>query len=257
MAAAIAAAFLISILLFDCEGEQPLERGSGLCGCQWQSIRSVHRRHRHRWLLTAAYSRSSADVATFGTPLWQEIQPSRGVDNGFTHSFALSGYWQPFRSGWLPSISAGWGLNRGIYTDRSTRVPSDEQGYRVGSESWYVGLVWADVIAKGNALGFAFGQPMKTTNTDGDTVCQVWFPPQACRGGRKINADANFHKVNDRNLAFEAYYKIQVSDHLTVTPALFWLARPLGQYTLNSGPGTNNKGTLNALGYLLQTTFRF
>jgi hypothetical protein len=42
-----------------------------------------------------------------------------------------------------------------------------------------------------------------------------------------------------------------------VTPALFWLARPLGQYTLNSGPGTNNKGTLNALGYLLQTTFRF
>lgn len=76
-------------------------------------------------------------MATFGTPLWQEIQPSRGVDNGFTHSFALSGYWQPFRSGWLPSISAGWGLNRGIYTDRSTRVPSDEQGYRVlGMWAW-------------------------------------------------------------------------------------------------------------------------
>jgi hypothetical protein len=75
-----------------------------------------------------------------------------------------------------------------------------------------VGLVWADVIAKANALGFAFGQPMKATNTDGDTVCQVWLPPQACRGGRKINADANFHKVSDRNLAFEAYYKIQLSD---------------------------------------------
>jgi hypothetical protein len=82
----------------------------------------------------------------------------------------------------------------------------------LGSESWYVGLVWADVIAKANALGFAFGQPMKATNTDGDTVCQVWLPPQACRGGRKINADANFHKVSDRNLAFEAYYKIQLSD---------------------------------------------
>ena len=53
---------------------------------------------------------------------------------------------------------------------------------------------------------------MKATNTDGDTVCQVWLPPQACRGGRKINADANFHKVSDRNLAFEAYYKIQLSD---------------------------------------------
>jgi hypothetical protein len=209
------------------------------------------------WNITGAFSRSGPNVTSMGTPLWMEIQPTTGIDNGYTRSFSLSGYWQPFNSGWLPSISAGWGANRGYYVANNTQVPQDQLGYKVASESWMVGLVWADAFAKGNALGMAFGQPMNTTNSDGDTPCLAWFPPNACNGSTKVNAAANFHDPNDQNYAFEVYYKFQVSDNIAVTPSLFWFSRPQGQYTLNYGPGTDNQGTLSTLGALVQTTFKF
>lgn len=40
---------------------------------------------------------------------------------GITSAFGLSGFWQPFDSGWIPSISAGLGLNLTRYED-----PDDE-----------------------------------------------------------------------------------------------------------------------------------
>ncbi|MFM7648184.1 MAG: iron uptake porin [Cyanobium sp.] len=207
------------------------------------------------WNLTAAYTRSGAGVSFPGTPLSVEILPTRGIDNGYTDSFALSCYWQPFASGWLPSISAGWGTNRIYYTGGDTQVPSDERGFRAASQSWSVGLVWSDVLVKGNSLGFAFGQPTRTTNSDGDTVCTVWFPP-ACREVG-VHPEGNFHDPDDGGFAYELYYRIQVTDNLALTPSLFWFSRPLGQYTLNSGPGTDESGTLRTLGYLVQATFRF
>jgi hypothetical protein len=207
------------------------------------------------WNLTAAYTRSGAGVRFPGTPLSVEILPTRGLDNGYTDSYAISGYWQPFASGWLPSISAGWGTNRIYYTGGDTQVPSDERGFRAASQSWSVGLVWSDVLVKGNSLGFAFGQPTRTTNSDGDTVCTVWFPP-ACRSVG-VHPEGNFHDPDDGGFAYELYYRIQVTDNLALTPSLFWFTRPLGQYTLNSGPGTDNSGSLRALGYLVQATFRF
>jgi hypothetical protein len=183
-----------------------------------------------------------------------EIQPTRGIDNGYSQSIGISGYWQPFRSGWLPSISAGWGLNRHYYSGSQTLVPPDERGYRAASESWMVGLIWNDVLVRGNALGVAFGQPMRTTNSDGDTVCKVWFPP-ACRDSS--DPEGNFHEPKDANYALEVYYKMQITDQITVTPSVFWLSRPLGQYTLDYGPGKRDKGTLSTVGYLVQTTLRF
>ncbi len=208
------------------------------------------------WNLSAAYTRSGSNVSYLGSPVAVEIQPTAGIDSGTTDSFALSGYWQPFRSGWLPSISAGWGLNRITYSDRNTLVPAGERGFKAASQSWSVGLVWKDAFAKGNALGLAFGQPTYATNTDGDTPCVSWNPP-ACRssgGGKPVG---NFHEPKDQSLAFELYYKLQVTDNIAVTPAVFWFNRPQGQYTLNYGPGTNDRGTLSSFGYLVQTTFRF
>jgi hypothetical protein len=208
------------------------------------------------WNFTGAYTRSSAGVTFPATPLGVEIEPRRGINTGFTNSFALSGYWQPFKSGWLPSISAGWGTNRMTYTGIDTLVPAGDRGYKGASESWSVGLVWNDAFVAGNALGFAIGEPTRTTNPDGDTVCVTWFPP-ACRNAAGGTPNGNFHEPNDGNLALEAYYKVQVTDHIAVTPSVFWLGRPQGQYTLNYGPGTNNKGTFSTMGYLVQTTFRF
>jgi len=207
------------------------------------------------WNITGAYTYSSAGVRYPGTPLSVEIQPTPGIDNGYTNSFAISGYWQPFTSGWLPSISAGWGMNRIYYTSSNTLVPSDEQGFRAKSESWTVGLNWTDVLVKGNTLGFAVGQPSRTANSDGDTVCAVWFPPTCSAKG--VAPKGDFHEPEDQGFAFELFYRIQVTDNLAVTPSLFYFTRPLGQYTLDSGPGTDNNGTFNTLGYLVQATFRF
>ena len=52
--------------------------------------------------LQLAYTRSGANVSFLGTPLSVQILPTRGRNNGYTQSLALSGYWQPSSSGWLP-----------------------------------------------------------------------------------------------------------------------------------------------------------
>jgi carbohydrate-selective porin OprB len=56
--------------------------------------------------------------------------------------------------------------------------------------------------------------------------------------------------ANDGNYAFEWWYKFQVSNNISITPAIFYLSRPLGQYT---GNGFTN----NAFGGLVQTMFKF
>lgn len=50
---------------------------------------------------------------------------------GHTIAFGLSGYWQPLQSGWMPSISAGWGFNR---TDYAAEV--NREGLVANSQSW-------------------------------------------------------------------------------------------------------------------------
>jgi carbohydrate-selective porin OprB len=82
------------------------------------------------------------------------------------------------------------------------------------------------MFAKGNALGMAVGQPVFATSLrNGDTP-------------------------NDGNYAWEWWYKFQVTDHISVTPAIFYLSRPAGQYT---APGETN----NVFGGLVQTQFKF
>jgi hypothetical protein len=55
---------------------------------------------------------------------------------------------------------------------------------------------------------------------------------------------------DDGNVILEGWYRLQVSDAITVTPAVFWLSRPLGQAT---PPG----GSFAQLGALLRTAFNF
>ncbi len=55
---------------------------------------------------------------------------------------------------------------------------------------------------------------------------------------------------NDGNYVWEWWYMFQVNDNISVTPALFYLSRPLSQAT----PAGK---TFNQLGGVLKTTFRF
>jgi hypothetical protein len=160
------------------------------------------------WNLTGAYTYATNGVSIQGTNELVSSLPNSET-GGNTNSFALSGYWQPSTSGWVPSISAGWGYNNSSYTE----------GGDTASQSWYTGLVWKDVIAKGNALGFAVGQPTFVT-------------------------EQNSVDGNDGNYALEGYYKVQVTDNIAVTPSVFYLSNPAG-------------GGLDAFGALVQTTFKF
>jgi hypothetical protein len=180
--------------------------------------------------LAAAYTYSSdfagALTASQGTPLAGYFGRSDG-----TNSVGVSGYWQPSNSGLIPSISAGWGLNSSSDTDSS-------QGFgTVTSQSWYVGLQWADAFVKGNALGMAVGQPTFITNIEKSSELI---------GGTPIS-----NKPNDGNYAWEWWYKFQVTDNISVTPALFYLSAPLGQLQKSTSDSFNN------FGGLVKTTFKF
>jgi hypothetical protein len=135
----------------------------------------------------------------------------------------ISGYLQPSNSGLIPSISAGWGINSYNSSDDLSNFDG------ANSQSWYVGLQWADAFIKGNALGMAVGQPTFIVNT-GDSD----------------------YKANDGNYAWEWWYKFQVTDNISVTPALYYLSAPLGQLQKDDGGST-----FTNFGGLVKTTFKF
>ena len=159
-------------------------------------------------------------------------------------SWSVAGYWQPLKSGWAPSFSAGWGYNTYSYTgDTASPTTVALSLDSATSQSWFVGLNWKDLFVKGNAFGLAVGQPTFITG---------------------VNYNGDDLNVYDGNYALEAYYKFQVTDHIAVTPAIFWLSRARGQQTSTnslgaalSDPTISSGDTLGTFGALVQTTFKF
>jgi hypothetical protein len=201
------------------------------------------------WNLTGAYTYNSSGVNISGTPLSQALLPNvyNGNGTGRVNSWSVAGYWQPLQNDWFPSVSAGWGYNDYDYggTVGSSATSPARLLSGAASQSWYVGLNWRDLFAKGNALGFAVGQPTFITSLT------------RANGGDIATLDGNY--------AFELYYKFQVTDNIAVTPSLFWLSRPRGALSegastalkaINS-PGISAGDGLGTLGGLIQTTFKF
>jgi len=167
--------------------------------------------------------------------IWSYVQPDTQFVPGttpFTHgaidhnvsaktnALGLSAYWQPLHSGWWPSVSVGWGINSTSYS-----IPQPA-GSLSTSQSWMVGLQWTDVFQKGNDFGFAVAQPVFATALTGGVT------------------------PNDGNYVWEWWYKFQVTDKISVTPALIYLSRPLGQQT----PAGES---FSQFGGLVKTSFRF
>ena len=109
------------------------------------------------------------------------------VDGQESNAVAINAYWQPAQSGWVPSVSAGYGYNFVSGTTGDTDATD--------SDSWFVGLQWNDVILDGNAAGVAVGQA-----------------PSAETAG-----------VSDATM-LEVFYKFQVTDNISITPALFYVS---------------------------------
>ena len=108
------------------------------------------------------------------------------VEGQDSNALAVNAYWQPQESGWIPSVSAGYGYNFVSGTTGATDATD--------SDSWFVGLQWSDVFAKGNSAGVAVGQA-PSANTAG---------------------------VDDATM-LEIFYKFQVTDNISITPALFYV----------------------------------
>ena len=134
----------------------------------------------------------------------------------YTGNGGLSAYWQPEESGFIPSISTGVGFG-------TSNVALVDDNY-----SWFVGLQWSDVGMKGNALGMAIGSSGQTL-TGAPTT----------RGIITDNGESN--------LAYELWYKFQVTDNISVTPAFFWIE--------NAATATTTGD--DTYGALVKTTFKF
>jgi hypothetical protein len=106
--------------------------------------------------------------------------------NQGSNGYALNAYWQPLQSGWIPSVSAAYGWNY-------VAGPSTPNG-ATNTQTWFAGLQWSDVFAKGNNAGFAIGQP---GNAQG------------------LPANATM---------WEVFYKYRVSDNISITPAVFYVS---------------------------------
>jgi hypothetical protein len=98
-----------------------------------------------------------------------------------SNGYAINAYWQPTQSGWVPSISASYGWN----------TVSGTESAATDSQSWFAGLQWSDVFAKGNSAGIAVGQAPTGEDLEDATMLEI-------------------------------FYKYQVSDNISITPAIFY-----------------------------------
>ena len=176
------------------------------------------------WGAAAAYTYSQNNALFIATPMAGQYGGT-----GSTNSFGLSGYWVPENTGFIPSVSTGWGTssfeNGPVRTDTWAKA-----------QSWYVGLQWPDTFVKGNDLGMAVGQAPFITST-----------------GYGASDPAT---PLDSNYMWEWWYKFQVTDNITVTPALYYINNYQGQPGRLSTTGSYD-ATNKVFGGLLKTTFKF
>jgi len=192
------------------------------------------------WAIAAAYTYSENMALRIATPY--AIALSSSTTNGNSSSnVGLSGYWVPDGSQWIPSISVGWGLSRYSETFYWTAQSPETQ-------SWSVGLQWTDAWVKGNILGMAIGQAPFVTYTGHGGAISV--EPKGVSGFPV-----------DSNMVFECWYRVQLSDAITVAPALFWISNVDGQYGKTSRSSaafiSGSISGSNVLGGLIKTTFKF
>jgi len=124
----------------------------------------------------------------------------------------LRGWWKPEEVGLVPEVSFG--------LDTSS-IDGQASGKATETLGWMLGFGWKDLFVDGNKAGLAFGQRVHATEL---------------KGGGTDDADDNF--------TWEAYYTFQVSDGISVTPAIFGANEPWEK-------------SIDSAGGLVLTEFRF
>jgi hypothetical protein len=196
---------------------------------------------------TAAREGTQAAIAAAACPgpISTGTQPSAGWggNNIDVNNFAYTVAWTPKKNGTIvPSISAGWGYS--AYNGASLVTPaandtgistagiSNQLAVRniAATQSWTVALQWKDAFIKGNSAGMAVGQPNFVT---------------ALRNGQT---------AQDGNYVWEWWYKFQVTDKISVSPALFYLSNPSSAGTTFTSTASTGA---NVFGGLVMAQFKF
>lgn len=199
--------------------------------------------------IAAAWTYSNATVGISGsTPLAASAIPDLLNGGGYYNGFGLGGSWEPKNAGLIPSISIGAGINFNSYNRnlndmvliQGQSLSHDElTQYRNWSssisQSWFVGLQWKNAFRKGNYLGLAVGQP--------NYMAQAIGPNQQTR------------YFSDGQYAMEAWYTFQVTDKISITPAIFYLSNPYGDLSTTFGGGSGSP--FSVFGAVLKSTFKF
>jgi hypothetical protein len=195
-----------------------------------------------QWNISLAYRYGQA-ATNFRRTTGFAGSNSSFLANGSSNNFAINGYWQPKTAGFIPSLSVGWGINtlaNNSISGSAAETPWNRPFVKE-SQSWFAGLQWRDVFAKGNAAGFAVGQGTFATRLSSTSLSNS--------EARRLRVSFNT-TPDDGNYVWEWWYRFRVTDNISITPAIFYLSRPLGQNT-----GSNDD--FNIFGGLVQTVFRF
>lgn len=179
------------------------------------------------WGVAAAATFASENI---GGTLYQGNATLKAADSSGLNdsaSYGLSAWWMPEESGWIPSVSTGFGVTLVEAEAADLGIDDDVEAELY---SWYVGLEWDDAFTEGNSLGLAFGQPTWVGNVSGD--------------------EGDLGNIEDTpGYAWELFYKFQLTDNITVTPALTWLTKPF----------SNDRALdeVDAFSGIIKTTFKF
>jgi hypothetical protein len=113
-----------------------------------------------------------------------------------SNSYAINAYWQPKKSGIVPSISGAYGWTDVSKNALGRTTPTGA----TNSQTWMAGLQWSDVFAKGNAAGFAIGAPGNAASLSDSQKAIMW----------------------------ETFYRYKVSDNISITPSVFYVSNNQG-----------------------------
>ncbi|QNJ00477.1 outer membrane porin [Synechococcus sp. A15-62] len=167
-----------------------------------------------KWYLSALYAYKHGKDGS--TPAMGYSTPAASSYDEGLHAFGFRGYWTPEEYGFIPTISAGIDFG---FSDADIAGSTEEVF------GWMVGLNWKNAFIDGNKLGIAFGSYSSyATEVKGDS------------------------DPNDGNFAVEGYYDFQVTDNITVTPAVFYIQNADGDSSVDGS---------DTFGGLVKTTFKF
>ena len=156
-------------------------------GSKWDTMLAYTQDNYH---VSLTVSQQDKDWGSYSYYATSSVTADSGAD---ATAYAARAYWRPEESGTaVPEVSLGYDI---IDIDNGKSANNTKE-----ATSFFVGLGWQDIFQDSDYIGFAFGQPLKTTET--------------------VNGDAAGDAALDP-LIWELTYSFKVNDSVTMIPTIF------------------------------------